>query len=114
MAMSTHPDTVVLEPVTAAETLGLEEAARLLRMSPSFLRKSAAAGKVPGAKIGRRWVFVKSDLIELIRNQARKRSASVLDVAKLRFDPGYGVDKGASKLAREISNKRRNLKPRQC
>jgi excisionase family DNA binding protein len=52
----------------------LTEAANLLRVSEDCLLRKARAGKVPGAKIGRRWVFVRADLIELIRHQARERT----------------------------------------
>ena len=54
-------------------TIGLKEVARLLRMSESALMRKARVGKVAGAKIGRQWVFVQADLIELIRELARKR-----------------------------------------
>jgi hypothetical protein len=45
-----------------AETIGLEEAARVLRMAPSTLRKRAAAGIIIGYKPGRRWVFIQGEL----------------------------------------------------
>ena len=63
--------------VTNAEhTIGVAEAARLLRLSPDALMRRARAGKVPGAKIGRQWVFVRADLVELIRQQARERASA--------------------------------------
>lgn len=45
------------------ETLGLEEAAQLVRVHPVTLRNLAAAGKAPGAKPGKEWVFIKADLL---------------------------------------------------
>lgn len=36
-------------------TLGLIQGAKLLRINPSTLRERAAAGDIPGAKIGRAW-----------------------------------------------------------
>ena len=66
------------------ETLGLREAAQLLRTSESHLARKTRAGLVPGAKIGRRWVFVRADLIELIREQARGRAPSAIDARSLR------------------------------
>jgi hypothetical protein len=39
-------------------TLNLELAAALLLVHPITLQQMAKAGKVPGAKIGRRWVFI--------------------------------------------------------
>lgn len=58
----------------ASDSVGLEAAAALLLCSTSALQRKARAGLVPGAKIGRRWVFVRQDLVELIREQARGRS----------------------------------------
>jgi len=50
-----------------AATLDLSEAAALLRMHSSTLRQAAKAGLIPGAKIGRAWVFVEVDLLNYIR-----------------------------------------------
>ena len=43
-------------------TLNLQEAAAFLRLHPEELRKRAKAGRIPGAKVGRSWVFVDEDL----------------------------------------------------
>ena len=43
-------------------TLGLEEAAQFLLMHPEELRRRAKAGIIPGAKVGRAWVFLEDDL----------------------------------------------------
>lgn len=51
------------------ETLNLEEAAELLKIHPVTLSCKAAQGVIPGARVGKRWVFVKVDLIEHIRAQ---------------------------------------------
>lgn len=51
-------------------TLGLEEAAALLRMSPDTLMRRARAGLIPGDKPGRRWVFIQDDLLAWIRERA--------------------------------------------
>jgi hypothetical protein len=51
------------------KTLNLKEAAELLHIHPITLQKRAAAGEIPGSKIGRAWVFVDVDLIDYIRSQ---------------------------------------------
>lgn len=51
------------------ETLGIEEASAFLKIHPDTLSAMAKAKEIPGAKIGRRWVFIKSDLIEHIRSK---------------------------------------------
>ena len=58
----------------AMSTLTLQEAARLLKIHPVTLQEKARAGEIPGAKIGRSWVFVEIDLLEHIRSQYRRRA----------------------------------------
>lgn len=50
-------------------TLTLPEAAKLLRVHKTTLRLRAAAGDVPGAKVGRAWTFIESDLLAHLRSQ---------------------------------------------
>lgn len=40
-----------------------------LRLNPDTLQQRAKAGLIPGAKIGREWVFLEVDLIAYIREQ---------------------------------------------
>lgn len=60
--------------LTLLETVNLSEAAALLCISEDSLMRKARVGIVPGAKIGRQWVFVRADLIGLIHNQAKERA----------------------------------------
>ena len=53
----------------AMRTLDLKEAARFLNMNPESLRQKAKAGTVPGAKVGKSWVFIEEDLADYIRSQ---------------------------------------------
>lgn len=55
------------------KTLDLHAAAELLRIHPVTLRDKARLGEIPGAKIGKCWVFVDVDLIDYIRAQYRLR-----------------------------------------
>jgi len=48
--------------------LNLQEAARFLKMAPEVLRRNTANGKIPGAKLVGRWVFLEYDLAEYIRS----------------------------------------------
>jgi excisionase family DNA binding protein len=60
-----------------SETLTLQKAAALLKLSPEALRRKAKAGDIPGAKIGKRWCFLKSDLVADLRSRyALRRQAS--------------------------------------
>jgi hypothetical protein len=54
-------------------TLDLQAAAALLHIHPVTLQEKARVGEIPGAKIGKCWVFVDVDLIEHIRSQYPRR-----------------------------------------
>ncbi|WP_331838576.1 helix-turn-helix domain-containing protein [Ferriphaselus amnicola] len=49
-------------------TFNLWEAANYLRMHPEELRRRAKLGEIPGAKVGKCWVFILQDLVEHIRS----------------------------------------------
>jgi excisionase family DNA binding protein len=49
--------------------LNLKEAAVFLKLHPATLRQRAAAGRIPAARIGRRWVFLEEDLAAYVRKQ---------------------------------------------
>ncbi|MGH7945582.1 MAG: helix-turn-helix domain-containing protein [Opitutaceae bacterium] len=48
-------------------TLDLQEAAHFLRMHPEEVRRRARSGLVPGAKTGKRWIFLEDDLVGYVR-----------------------------------------------
>lgn len=49
--------------------LTLRQTAELLQVNPETVRRLAQAGKIPSAKIGRKWVFIQQDLAQYIRSQ---------------------------------------------
>src|SRR5690606_29992417 len=51
----------------ALRTRHLEAAAAFLHMHPEEVRSRAKRGLLPGAKAGRRWVFLEVDLAEYLR-----------------------------------------------
>jgi hypothetical protein len=51
------------------QSMGLQEAAEFLHCHPEELRRRAKAGVIPGAKIGRAWVFLVDDLVDHIRSR---------------------------------------------
>jgi hypothetical protein len=63
-------------------TLGLVDAASFLRLHPEELRRRAKAGQIPGAKIGRAWVFLEDDLATYLRSLYRQ-SRQALQVTTL-------------------------------
>src|SRR5579872_5170698 len=50
------------------KTLNLKEAAAFLHMHPEEVRTRAKRGLIPGAKAGRRWIFLEIDLVEFVRS----------------------------------------------
>jgi excisionase family DNA binding protein len=57
-------------------TLTLIEAAAFLKIHPEELRQRAKAGRIPGAKVGRAWVFLQDDLAAYLRSlYSRPRQA---------------------------------------
>lgn len=49
-------------------TLDLKEAANFLKLHPEEVRRRAKAGIIPGAKLGKRWVFIEDDLADHMRS----------------------------------------------
>ena len=49
-------------------TLNLREAATFLHLHPEELRQRTKAGRIPGAKVGRAWVFLEDDLAAHVRS----------------------------------------------
>jgi len=49
-------------------TFGLKQAAAYLHIHPEELRRRAKAGRIPGAKVGRAWVFLEEDLAGYLRS----------------------------------------------
>ncbi|HYL89760.1 MAG TPA: helix-turn-helix domain-containing protein [Burkholderiales bacterium] len=50
------------------ETLDLRGAAAFLKMHPEEVRRRARLGQLPGAKAGKRWVFIVEDLAAYLRS----------------------------------------------
>ena len=65
-------------------TMGLKEAAEFLRVHPEELRRRAKIGHVPGAKVGRAWVFLAEDLAQYLRSLyvQRRQALQVTTLAK--------------------------------
>ena len=49
-------------------TLDLQQAAAFLKMHPEEVRRRARSGQLPGAKAGKRWVFIDTDLADYLRS----------------------------------------------
>ncbi len=65
-------------------TLTLDEAAAFLHMHPEEVRTRTKRGVIPGAKTGRRWIFLEIDLAEFVRSLYPVRRQALHD--KLRSE----------------------------
>ena len=70
-------------------TLDLQAAAAFLHIHPVTLQEKARAGEIPGAKIGKCWVFLDVDLIEHIRSQYPRR---VLQSERKELEPCHSTN----------------------
>ncbi len=59
-------------------SLNLKQAAAYLKVHPVTLSRLAASGWVPGAKIGRSWVFREEDLSRWLRHEIESQTAKRL------------------------------------
>jgi excisionase family DNA binding protein len=60
----------------AAASLDLEAAAAFVGLHRDTLRERAAAGIIPGAKVGKEWRFLDVDLVAYLRSQYKCPSTS--------------------------------------
>jgi excisionase family DNA binding protein len=77
------------------KTLDLEAAAEVLGIHPTTLRERAAAGDIPGAKIGKEWRFLETDLVEYFRSHYRKGAACRSSSAETSGISTFAVDAAA-------------------
>lgn len=58
--------------IIVMKTYTLKEAANFLKIHPDTLRERVLGGIIPGAKIGKAWVFIEKDLAQYIRKNYRQ------------------------------------------
>lgn len=55
----------------STETINSDECAELLRCTAEQVEELARAGEIPALKIGRSWLFLRSDLLAYLAEKAR-------------------------------------------
>lgn len=53
------------------KTLDIDDCAEFLKIGNAMVAEMVETGELPGARIGRSWVFLEDDLVEYVRNQVR-------------------------------------------
>lgn len=66
------------------KTLNLEETARFLKVHIETVSRLAKTGQLPGAKIGRSWVFLEEDLIKYLREQVQVQQTMRVEESAVR------------------------------
>ena len=92
------------------ETLDVAGAADFLKMSKDTVMRKARNGTIPGAKIGKHWVFVTKDLIETIRGEYPCQYTNQKDQATITHDSASAVKKLESRVAQLTGEKPRNTR----
>lgn len=91
-------------------TFDIDEAAAFLKIHKTTMGELASSGEIQAAKIGTRWVFLKSDLVEHLRKQiaaqtlARRRTAEAMS-------PKEPVKSIIMKMVEQPKRQRRNKLP---
>jgi hypothetical protein len=88
-------------------TLSLDEAAAFLHMHPEEVRTRAKRGLIPGAKTGRRWIFLEIDLVEFVRSlyAVRRQALQVTSQeAVCHFSSARGRRCGGSTSSRQTAS----------
>lgn len=67
-----------------SESYDIKQAAAFLKICEQTMQELAASGEVPGAKVGKAWVFLQDDLVDWLRGtiktqQAQRKNAEAVD-----------------------------------
>jgi excisionase family DNA binding protein len=74
---SSNPRNIIYNPLWMDDTpksLGIDECAAFLKIDTSTAYELAACGEIPGAKIGRAWVFLEYELTAYLRAQIQRQT----------------------------------------
>ncbi len=91
------------------QTFDLDECAQFLKISSPAVFEMAMRGELPGARIGRSWVFLEADLVEYVRiqvrSQRRQRQAG-LQGKQREEEPGLEDQDNLARLPTVIHSRR--------
>ncbi|NLO07405.1 MAG: helix-turn-helix domain-containing protein [candidate division WS1 bacterium] len=61
------------------EVMNVEEVADLLGFHPEYVREMARTGRIPGVKVGRKWRFVREQVIDWLKAGAPVQPRRLID-----------------------------------
>lgn len=66
------------------KTYDILEAAEFLKVDRTTALELASSGDLPGAKVGRAWVFLECDLVDYLRDRVRRQTNERREIAQVR------------------------------
>ncbi len=93
-----------------SETLDVAGAADYLKMSKDTVMRKARNGAIPGAKIGKHWVFIEEDLVETIRRGYSCQYTNQKEQATITLDSASAAKKLADRVAQLTGEKPKNMR----
>ena len=65
--------------MTQDEVMNIKEVAELLDFHPEYVRQMARDGRIPAVKVGRKWRFVREQIIDWLKAGAPSQPQRLLD-----------------------------------
>lgn len=93
------------------DTLDLAGAAELLKVNPETVRELATVGAILGAKVGVAWVFIKVDLLDYLRAEARRQTNERLAKAEAARELGEKPGRVSTATTAARVNRTRRIRP---
>jgi excisionase family DNA binding protein len=96
------------------KTLDIDECAEFLKVKSTVVSDMVGTGELPGARIGRAWVFLEDDLIDYVRTQIRnqRRERQSAQFEKRQDEEGRNLDQdNLTMLSTVLRNRRSPITP---
>ena len=96
------------------KTLDIDECAEFLKVKSIVVSEMVETGELPGARIGRAWVFLEDDLVDYVRTQIRyqRRERQSAQFEKQQAEEGRNLDQdNLTTLATVLHNRRSPITP---
>jgi excisionase family DNA binding protein len=95
------------------KTLDIDECAEFLKVNSTDVSEMVGTGELPGARIGRAWVFLEEDLVDYVRTQIRnqRRERQLARFEKQREDGCNLEQDNLSMLSTVLQSRRSSITP---
>jgi len=96
------------------KTLDIDECAEFLKVKSTVVSEMVGTGELPGARIGRAWVFLEEDLVDYVRTQIRnqRRERQSAQFEKRQEEEGRNLDQdNLTMLSTVLQNRRSPITP---